>query len=181
MLKRIIGKIINKILRPEHSWREIEYFSETWKKRISVMSSYLTPSDDSVMDLWCGRGWLREFIGERQYIWVDYVARDASTIVCDFNAWEFPDKEVDVVFISGCLEYIEEPMQFLQKVAKTADKVIISYCSLEENPKIKVRRNIGWKNDLTKLDLVKMFNDLGYKLREYSYAIERNNIFVFEK
>lgn len=181
MPKKIIGKLINKIFRPEHTWQEIEYFSEKWKNRIQHMASFMNDNDQSVMDLGCGETWLKEYIGDRKYIGVDYTKRDETTLVCDFNKWEFPNEKVDVVFISWCLEYIIQPEEFLQKVAKTADKVIISYCALEDNPKLKVRRNIGWKNDLTKLDLIRMFNGLNYKLIDYSYGIPRNNIFVFQK
>jgi hypothetical protein len=181
MATSITGRIVNKVFRPEKNWKEIEHFDERWKKRIEIMCWYIDANDKSVIDLWCWKMWLKDYLNsDIKYTWVDYINRWDDMITCDLNTETFPDISADTIFISWCLEYITDYVKFIWEVANRSSKVIISYCSLEDNPDLKIRRNLWWKNDLTKLDIVRLFNNNNFSLIDYTYEIDNNNIFIFK-
>lgn len=148
----------------QQNWKDIEYFDEAWKKRIALMAG-LIEDEKSVLDLGCGRQWLREFLPARcRYYPVDYKPRSEDTIVCDFNHRCFPAFKADLAFISGSLEYIEDPAWFISQVAAQCSSAIVSYCSLEKFPVISERRNLTWVNDLAKGELIALFAKYGMGL-----------------
>ena len=130
----IMGLSVRKLIGwfyKTNEWKKIEYFDESWKKRIFQMSKYITPSD-SIVDYGCGKMWLKEYLQTSNiYSGVDYQKRDEETIVCDFNKKEFPNKNSTVAFVSGCLEYVEDPKWFLNNIASYHNKCIISYCCMD--------------------------------------------------
>lgn len=91
------------------------------------------------------------------YIPVDYQARGPETIVCDFNRGEFPDKQADVSFVSGCLEYIENPSWFIEQIAAHSHICVISYCSVEHFDDPAQRAAFTWKNSFDAKELVSLF------------------------
>lgn len=160
--------------RPD--WKEIEYFDESWKRRIEAMAS-LIEDEKSVIDLGCGRMWLREFLPKGvTYTGCDYVQRDTDTIVCDFNNKEFPDLSADLVFASGVLEYIEDVDWFLSKIQTISDSLIISYCVMELNADIKSRKTLGWKNHLSLSDLLEKALSKGFVLCRIIKNVDGNVI-----
>ena len=91
------------------SWRNIEYFNKKWKVRIEKMSAFVDPNC-SVVDLGCGRMWLREYLPKTvRYYPVDYEDRGAGCIVQDFNQYQYPDVDADTAFASGCQEHVNDP------------------------------------------------------------------------
>lgn len=93
-----------KVVDSSEVWRSDEAFDTSWKLRICQMAKYIDEGE-SVLDIGCGKGWLREYLPhDCRYIGCDLVKRDKDTIVCDFNAYQFPEQIADVVFISGVLE-----------------------------------------------------------------------------
>ena len=143
------------------------------------MASHVPPHS-VLMDLGCGRHWLRPLLDQCQYIGVDYRPRSTDTLVCDFNRGEFPDKQVDVCFVSGCLEYLDEPDWFIGEIAAHAERCIISYCILESNPDVRMRAQLGWKNNLKKDQIISLFAAHGMRL-EYETTCVNNSIFIFKK
>ena len=65
------------------------------------------------------------------YYAVDYKKRGEKSIVCDFNKYEFPIIKVDLCFVSGCLEYIEDYKWFIKEISKISNACVISYCTIE--------------------------------------------------
>jgi len=141
-------------------WKDIEYFDDSWKERIRFMSKYI-PHSKSVMDIGCGRMWLREMIPTSIYIPVDYKKRDNNTIICDLNKYEFPNQTADVIFISGCLEYVKDYEWFITEISKHSQKCIVSYCAFDDECDIAVRKSRTWVNNLTKKELIKEFSKNG--------------------
>ena len=144
------------------NWKDIEYFDEAWKERIRRMASYV-PAQSVVMDLGCGKQWLREYLDRCEYIPVDYCSRSADTLVCDINRGEFPDMSVDVCFVSGCLEYADKPDWLVGKIAAQARLCVISYCAADGVPDPITRASLGWKNSFTKDELVSLFESKGMR------------------
>jgi len=163
------------------SWDSNEYFDSAWRQRISLMARYIVPGR-SVLDLGCGRMWLEEFIGrDMLYLPVDRVRRDERTLICDFNRAEFPDVFADVGFVSGCLEYIRNPDRFVCDIINHCNRCIISYCTLERWPNLRIRKHSMWVNHLHRAQLVDMFLCHGMRLVATEVTPSGDEIFVFER
>jgi len=160
------------LYRPQ--WRDIEYFDESWKIRIRAMSE-LIEEEKEVMDLGCGKMWLKGYLSDDiKYSGCDYVKRDDDTIVCDFNQGQFPFNAVELIFVSGCLEYVENVEWFIESIAKHCSSLIISYCTVELNPDINARKSLGWKNHLTLQQLLEILLLNGFALFRIISAIDGN-------
>lgn len=161
------------------NWKDIEHFDQSWKSRISRMAAFVPPKA-RVLDLGCGEMWLREFLQDCAYIPVDYKMRGPGTIICDFNQGEFPDLDVDVAFVSGCLEYVEDPAWFIGKVAAHAKMCVISYCSTEHFVDPEERAALGWKNSLDSSKLISLFASSNMRLTDQAFLPDtKNTVFRF--
>lgn len=183
-IRRRLSALKNKVMTTETKeliWQDNEYFDPIWKERIKKMASYLKPTD-TVVDLGCGMMWLKEFLSaENTYIPVDYKSRDKQTIVCDFNKKQFPDKDADVYFVSGCLEYVENPDWFINKVADFSERCVISYCTINKFSDLIVRKNLMWKNHLSEEEIINLFSKYGFSLKDIYMTDLNNQIFYFSK
>ncbi len=166
-LKKISSFIKKKFrVYKSRNWKEVEYFDETWKKRINCMAQLIDEHAKSVVDLGCGKCWLKDILpADVKYIGVDYKPREcANNIVCDFNAGEFPDVFADVIFCSGVLEYIEELPTFVDNICAITNRVILSYCSTDFHGDLRFRKYLGWKNHLSSIDMITLFLKNGFLL-----------------
>jgi hypothetical protein len=166
---------------PRKEWRKIEFFDDRWKNRIRGMSRHVG-AKDSVLDLGCGPMWLKEFLGpENSYHGCDYLDRGPGTLVCDFNAKQFPDVKADVTFISGCLEYVEDVEWFIDRVAAAAPKCVIAYCIVNPGDNLARRRQNAWVNDLTEEGLIALMGRHGLQFKEKGERFMSSQIYVFEQ
>lgn len=163
------------------SWQDVERYDPAWKIRIERMASHVDPDDASIVDVGCGPMWLREYIpAEMKYIGIDYVARDAGTLVCDLNKDKIPNVLADVWFVSGCLEYLTDPSSFIKVVSDNAKKCILSYCDLRNFPSREEREKRGWKNHLASDDILSLFSRHGMVEVESEFSPSGDSIFVFK-
>jgi ubiquinone/menaquinone biosynthesis C-methylase UbiE len=163
----------------QKSWISLEHFDPTWARRIEAMAKHV-PTGSTVMDLGCGPMWLKETRPDLVYTGVDYKFRGVGCVVADFNKREFPTTSSDVIFISGCLEYIEDPEWFIAQATRMSKRCVVSYCALDLNPDLVARRRMGWVNDLSKAQIEQLFRERRFSLtalNEYS----NNLIFVFDR
>lgn len=144
------------------------------------MASFISPSD-SVIDLGCGKMWLRSHLNGNAYYAVDYKQRDDNTVVADFNKHEFPNLVADVAFISGALEYVEDCEWFVRQVCSCSKRCIVSYCTTEYYPVLSKRTLKAWKSHLSRSALLELFAKNGMRLEAESTAVAQNPIFVFSK
>lgn len=182
LFQKILTKL-SSIIKPKSNktWEQDEYFDPIWKERIRHMSVYIQPTD-SVVDLGCGMMWLRDFLKTTNiYFPVDYKKRDSSTIICNFNKEEFPAIQADIYFMSGCLEYIDNPNEFIKNISNYTNKCIVSYCSVELFSDLEVRKNLMWKNHLSNKELISLFEKHLFKLEDYQTTETNNQIFFFCK
>ncbi len=167
--------------RKNYGWKQSEYFDEAWKERIYILSTLIKDTEQSILDLGCGKEWLREFIGENiLYIPVDYVKRSERCIVCDFNKKEFPSISADVAFLSGVLEYIEDPVWFFAEIYKKCNSLIFSYCATNFYPQVKYRRSLNWVNDLNRNDILHLLENTGFVLSKEILS-NKHLLFRFKK
>lgn len=172
---------LKRLFRADVAWQELEFFDPRWKQRIAAMARHIGPRD-AVLDLGCGRMWLKEFLGSAAtYIPCDYQDRGPGTVVCDFNRGQFPDRCADVCFISGCLEYVRDVDWFLDRVAASAPKCVIAYCVLRPDKTLEQRRQNAWQNHLTEEELIGRFRARGMRLAVADGQFMSSFVYVFER
>lgn len=178
MISKQLLNIVNKYFyRPK--WKNIEYFDECWKSRISAMAG-LIEDEHIVLDIGCGKMWLKEYIDQsRIYFGCDYVQRDENTIVCDLNNHQFPELRADLCFVSGCFEYVEDFEWFIDKIMLCAPALIISYCTRELQPDLGVRKSMGWVNHLFLAEFITLIETRGFLLTKQPELITGDAIFKF--
>jgi hypothetical protein len=175
--RRVTGSIRD-CFRRAPSWKKIEYFDESWKGRIRAMAT-LIEDEKSVLDLGCGKMWLRDMLPEAiRYVGCDYANRGGN-LICDFNRHEFPDVQADVAFVSGCLEYLHNPNWFLAQVRAHCQGLVLSFCTLERMPDMNLRHDLGWTNHYSSLDLQKLVSANGFRLQRTITPYYHNEIHKF--
>ena len=179
VIKRVRDRL-ESLIRRNRSWEKIEYFDHSWKKRIEVMASFIAPGE-SVIDLGCGKMWLKPLLNNNTYWPVDYKYRDESTVLANFNKHEYPDIRADVAFLSGTLEYIEDYEWFVRQVSSRSNRCIVSYCTTECYPDLKMRIRKAWKSHLSRSSLLGLFAKNGMHLDAESTVVAANPIFVFSR
>jgi hypothetical protein len=164
----------------EKLWSETAEFDDAWKQRISLMADYIT-LPGAVADFGCGMMWLEEYLKpENTYIPIDYMARDARTIVVDLNQDSLPNLTARVAFMSGVLEYVSHPEKIIRYLAKqNVEQLIIAYCTLEKFSSIDRRKSLNWKSHLSIFELLEHFTE-DYSLQRLD-EISKNSVFVLLK
>lgn len=149
-------------------WADASQLEAAWDVRAQRAADYI-PAGATVLDLGCGRMALERFLPhECRYIPCDLVARDPRTVVCDFNAGQFPDAQAasaDVVNLLGVLEYIYDPRAFLKHLRYWKRPVVMSYCATEAIGDRGQRRGLGWVNDLSLHELNNLFAHAGFAVQ----------------
>ena len=181
-IKRVPLAILRRLGVAKHTWKDVETFDESWRRRIQIMAGLVTSDARSILDVGCGRMWLREYLPRTcEYRGVDYVSRGDGCLVCDLNRHEFPPESVDVVFISGCLEYVEDYRWFLRTVAGSIRKqVILSYCVVDRFDNMPQRRASAWVSDLSEAMLLSECELAGLRLVTKAEAPSGDRIYVLE-
>ena len=97
-----------------------------WKRRARNLAQ-LIPSDvKSIMDIGCGESLVKEFLSQDiKYYGVDYQKRTDDTIVCDINKNRLPHINVDLYYMAGVIDYVENIPKFITQLNK-AKYVILS-------------------------------------------------------
>lgn len=163
------------------NWSDVERFNPEWIERIKIMAEFI-PENSTVLDLGCGPQWLKKFLSKSQkYLGVDYKKRGQKTIICDLNKDTYPSSNAEIAFVSGCLEYIEEPKQFIKGISENQIMCILSYCLIEDFHDISFRESKAWKNNLSKSEIIDEFELNGMKLEFIKKTKSLNTIFVFKK
>lgn len=186
-MKKLIKKLISTVLpgKPApaaavRTWKDIEYFEDSWINRIRMMAEFL-PDGTTVMDLGCGQMGLPKVKTLKTYIPIDYCKRNEETRVCDFNKKQFPAEKAEYTFVSGCLEYVNDPDWFISRIAKASNHCVISYCSTDGFPDKAARTRLVWVNHLSRQEVIDLFERHGMKLEKESFYQPHNNIFLFSK
>ena len=102
-------------------------------------------------------------------------------MVCDLNNYEFPDKEFDLIFCSGSIEYLNDTDWFFEKLSLAKKQVIMSYCTMERLPMLSIRRGNSWESNLTSFEIMGMMRNKGFDLRHTEAFNESTVIFDFRR
>ncbi len=154
---------------------------ESWDHRIAMMARHIRKGS-TVLDLGAGKQALRAYLPEGcSYQACDLVARDAETIVCDFNKNQAPPLlHYDYVFCSGLMEYICDIPAFIATITLYSDRFLISYAVKLKGQDIAKRRKRDWINDYALSELIEVFHNNDLQIRDLA-SIWGQRIFYLEK
>lgn len=154
----------------ENTWKKEFKYDEGMLYRIRQLLGMVDFNKvNSVADLGCGNQHARLVINEIkpsvQYFGVDVLKHESDTIIRDFNKKEFFHQPVDLVLLSGVLEYIYKRnlKTFIKNICKNAQMVVGSYSFAETCP---IRAPI-WVNNLSFIQLASLFYQNGFVLAKY--------------
>lgn len=137
-----------------------------WDARAEIAGQFI-PAGARVLDLGCGRMAVQRFLPSGcSYQGCDIVARDQSTIVCDFNAGEFPTQaaaQADIIVMLGVLEYIVDVETFFTHLRFYKHDVVMSYCATDLAGD-RDRVALGWINHFSFYDLALLFDRYGFRI-----------------
>ena len=174
-----LNKLIPTFKKKKH-WKDIEYFDPGWEERVALMAQFIE-SGKSVLDLGCGKMHLRKYLVNCTYYPVDYTKRSEDCIICDFNKREFPAIKPNIVFISGCLEYVKPYRWFITSACRQSERIIISYCTTDKFTDRRERESLAWVNHLSEEKILGLFKTNGFKLSHSLQTKTNNSIFVFDR
>lgn len=147
-------------------WSDPASLDPAWEDRAQIAAQFV-PAGSRVLDLGCGNMALQRFLPYGcSYQGCDLVARDARTIVCDFNAGQFPTEaanNADIVVILGVLEYIHDVEAFFTHLRSTNHDVVLSYCATDLSGPAD-RASLGWKTNFSFLDLAELVDRHGFRI-----------------
>lgn len=150
----------------KYPWRQ----DVEWEKRTKLIAKII-PSYLSVVDLGGGYENLNKYLIKCLYKSIDKYLCTTDTIVADFNKDEFPDgdyegQDFDYIVCQGTLEYITDPNNFLQKIKKYGDVLILTYRIYEKSP---IDRNYYG------------FENIRFFLKENGWEIILEKVIEFDK
>lgn len=142
-------------------WSDPAQLEAAWDARARYAAQAI-PDGARVLDLGCGAMALEGFLPPRcAYIPCDLTSRDARTVVCDFNAGEFPAAVAcDVSVALGVLEYLVDVPAFLGQLRALGKPAVISYNFAGEGPAD--RRALGWLNDYARPEFQRLLVAAGF-------------------
>ena len=147
-------------------WSDIEALEQAWDARAEFAAQFI-PAGAKVLDLGCGRMSLQRFLPTGcSYQPCDLVKRNPGTIVCDFNAGDFPTQaaaDADIIVMLGVLEYIVDVESFFTHLRFCKHDVVLSYCATDLSPD-RDRAALGWINHFSFYDLAVLFDRFGFRI-----------------
>jgi len=147
-------------------WADSNALEQIPDERAAYAAQFI-PAGAHVLDLGCGRMALKRYLPNGcSYQGCDLLARNDDTIVCDFNAGEFPTEaaaQADIVVMLGLLETIVDVESFFTHLRFSKRDVILSYCATDLTGKCD-RAALGWVNNFSFFDLARLFDRFGFRI-----------------
>lgn len=160
--------------------------NDKWEWRTQQLSLLIPKKAKSIMDLGCGNSRLKKYLNDKIiYYGVDYIKRDETTIVCDLNKQSLPKIDVEVYYMAGLLDYIDN-ISLLFSQMKNAKYLIFdfydeaNYLRLDgqyTNIKTPVLNNRP--KYFTFADLVNALNENGFYIEKANYEFEYSYEYFF--
>lgn len=157
-------------------WGRRESHSYSWEERARRVAGLIAPNS-SVLDLGCGRMFLRRFLPAGcRYVPADLPRWSEDVIVVDLDQGQFPGGQYDMVVILNVLEYLKDPLGTLRGAREHGSHAIVSYAHPIDGRGRDQRRARRWLNDLSVRDLHTIFAASGWSVRSSSiYSANKND------
>lgn len=133
-----------------------------WDERNKIIAEMI-PENNSVLDIGAGAQTLRRYLKAGcVYQPCDLEKTSDNIVLCDFNRGIYPivQEKYNYVVCSGVLEYIKDLDDFLSKMSRYGNQVIITYAVKLEEKSLKERLKEGWMNHYSRDELEKLFGSL---------------------
>lgn len=147
-------------------WSNPKQLEPAWEARAVVAADHIA-AGLRILDIGCGAMALeRRLPIGCVYTPCDVVARDARTIVADLNTQGVPRAAVaaaDLVVMLGVWEYLYKPDDAFAAFAAMRKPILCSYCDVGLTPEHDRRRALGWVNDFTLDQFLKLASAQGYR------------------
>jgi len=133
------------------------------RRRARILASRNVEEDAHVLDLGAGSTALRRLLPQDTPITMaDNTERSPDFVVADiYNANLPPAENATIVTAIGVLEYVTDVKRFLRQLRAYNLPILITYYAVDDNEDIE-REDFGWKNALTRSDLMNAFMDAGF-------------------
>ena len=117
-----------------------------------------------VLDLFCGAPAMRFMLKQGSvYRGADVASRFEGCETIDLKKMILPPRrDSEIVTITGALEYLDDLHGFLTALAAEGATVLASYHASDDTRGTE-RTALGWKNHLSRHDLVEAFQSAGYR------------------
>lgn len=103
-----------------------------WRRRTIAIRKLLGDNIHSVIDVGAGSMSLGRLLNpEVRYYPVDYERHCDETLVCDLNAYQFPDIKADAAVLAGILEYLNDVDWLFDTLAERVSVIVLSYKASE--------------------------------------------------
>ncbi len=155
--------------RPDYDrWGDPSSYRPQWAER-SRIAAALVPDDASVLEIGVGAGVFRDLVSARtRYVGADLEPLEGMTIRLDLDHDEIPHPKFDYAVLLGVFGYLHRPQAAAQKICRSADRIIVSYCCRRTDATAQEvresRRRRGWLNDFTQAEFVALFTRHGFEL-----------------
>jgi hypothetical protein len=147
-------------------WSDPASFETAWDGRAQLAAQFIA-AGSRVLDLGCGKMALQRFLPMGcTYRGCDLIARDAATVVCDFNAGQFPTEaaaECDIITMLGVLEYVTDVDGFFAHLRSSHRDVVVSYCATDLTGSVD-RPSLGWMTHFSFQDLAELVDRHGFRI-----------------
>ena len=146
-------------------WRRNAREQPWWDIRNQAIAQ-LIPPHSTVLDLGAGAQTLKGHLPPGcKYQPADIAQKTPDTLHCDFNRGEYPPVSApfDVTVVSGVLEYVVRPKEFLQRIRPFGKTLILSYNCRAADERQLDRLNRGWLNHLSLEELERLLEEAGFR------------------
>lgn len=166
-------------------WDELEEQVdwEAVRERAKIFARWIDPSAQTVADYSAEKNFLKDLLpSDVQYYSPQYIRIHGSELFADFGHVEPFNTDV-----SSCLAVLmsfENPEVLLEHICRfTRRSIIVSYVTTDKLPDINFRRSINYVNDFTERQLLAMFAEKGFflKQKETDPFDTVHTVYLFEK
>ena len=134
--------------------------------RIELAAQFI-PAGSRVLDLSGGGSTLKRLLPIGcSYQACERMASGPGTIICDFNAGDFPTQaagQSDIIVMLGVLEQIADIESFFTHLRFCKQNIILSYCATDLTAG-RDRAALGFVNNLSFYDLALLFDRYGFRI-----------------
>jgi exopolysaccharide biosynthesis protein PssK len=163
-------------------WSNADNLNDAWRHRSERAATHVR-DNATLLDLGCGKMMIETLLPANcRYVPVDVVRRDERTVVCDFNKGEFPPAgAADHISLLGVLEYVNDPQAVWQWLGGVSARLILAYVPLRPSFPIERRAVMGWRNHLTRDEVLQAAAVAGFALAAEEEIPPDTVLFVFDK
>lgn len=128
----------NKKLKKNYPWQT------HFRSRNAVVAKVI-PDGASILDLGGGFGGITRFTKPETYVSLDLELYTNLTVKANFNKGIFPEVgRFQFLICQGILEYLDQPAEFLKKIKKYGDIMLLTYRKGQADSKQKNNMDFPW-------------------------------------